>query len=251
MKNKNRFHDGVIIVSVAILMIVTNCKKDNLSQEIVHQFGSITDIEGNAYRTIKIGNQVWMADNLKTAHYRNGDIIETTTKSAMSYNVDESITGFQWIYSDIEIKDDNLKIFGRLYNWNAISDKRNICPDGYHIPSKVEWNVLINHLCGEKEAGSKLQTNVGNYWAFKNVDGTNSSGFSAIPGGHRMPVGTFEYKGYDCYFWSSTIDDNVKVDSPAFIFHLVYPKSLIYPNLSVSSEMGDKRYGFSVRCVKD
>jgi len=157
------------------------------------KLGELKDIDGNIYATIKIGNQEWMAENLKVTHYRNGDPIPNVT------NISEWRNFKNGEYCAYDNSSANIETYGLLYNWYAVDDKRNIAPKGWHVPTHKEWKELEKYL-GEK-AGSKLKatnavTNHGN--------GTNESGFKALPGGSRHVYGSFMYIGRFGYWWSST-----------------------------------------------
>ena len=129
---------------VLFLIIFTSCNK-NIPTESFPT--SVTDIDGNVYLTTKIGNQVWMAENLKVTHYQNGDNILEITDNAGWVN---SSAG---AYCSYEYSKSNSNVYGYLYNWYAINDSRNIAPTGWHIPTFADWTELITHLGGEEIAG--------------------------------------------------------------------------------------------------
>jgi len=200
------------------------------NEKTVH--GTVTDIDGNIYFTIKIGAQVWMADNLKVIHYRNGEAIPnnitwstSTTGAYCNYNNDAK----------------NAAIYGCLYNWYAVNDSCKIAPEGWHVPTYAEWQTLIDYLGGDAIAGGKMKETGTTYWNSPNTGATNESGFSALPSGWRYDDGDFSSIGSYTHFWSST--ENSK--SGAWALSLRYDDSKVYPN-------GNRKYGcFSVRCVKD
>jgi len=139
--------------------------------------GSFTDSrDGHIYKTIKIGNQTWMAENL-------------------AYKASDGC----WTYDNNE---NNVAKYGYLYNWETA---KKICPAGWHLPSDDEWNILINFLGGDDKAGGKLKSTNG--WTSPNTRATNESGFTALPGGYRYPDGTFYYVGNYGSWWSSTAYD--------------------------------------------
>ncbi len=206
----------------------------------------LTDIDGNVYQAIQIGNQFWMTENLKVTHYRNGDMIshlpddgdwENTTSGAYcAYNNDQ----------------DNVEIYGLLYNWYAIDDSRNIAPEGWHIPTEGNWVTLRNYLGGSSYAGGKMKTTGtieggDGLWYDPNTGATNESGFSGIPGGYRYYyVGygneyyTYSSIGGSAFFWASTSEPyNVQLD---------YNYSVLWGDHTPSWL---EKTGFSVRCVKD
>jgi len=206
------------------------------------QKDSFTDIDGNVYHSITIGNQVWMVENLKVTHYRNGDPIETTIPE--NANIAESILPYQWVYlNDGSIYMRNASTFGRLYNWYAVNESRNICPAGWHIPSDSEWTTLINFLGGEDVAGGKMKRTGTVFWESPNYGATNESGFTALAGGIRYGSGEFDYIGEDCHFWSTTLDPN-NSDGAINLVLNYYRSSAFIIGLA-------KVHAASVRCIKD
>jgi uncharacterized protein (TIGR02145 family) len=196
----------------------------------------VTDYDGNYYFTVEIGNQCWMAQNLKVTHYRNGDPIpHVTDAGAWS----ELSTG---AYCEYDNDPTNVATYGRLYNWYAVDDSRNIAPEGWHVPSDAEYETLVNYLGGSSIAGGKMKEAGTTHWNPPNTGATNESGFSAPPGGfHWEAFGDFDEMGYRASFWSSTEQSS----GGAWYRHLRW----------FTSEVGrsgwDKRGGFSVRCVMD
>ena len=129
MKNIFRISGGILLI--LSIFLFHSCKKDVL---IPHNYGAVTDIDGNVYKTIIIGVQTWMAENLRTKRYNNGDLIETTTPATLDINA-EIIPKYQWAYSGYE---DNVATYGRLYTWYTLTDSRKVCPSGWHVPSDAE-----------------------------------------------------------------------------------------------------------------
>ncbi|MCH7733493.1 MAG: PKD domain-containing protein [Candidatus Marinimicrobia bacterium] len=208
--------------------------------------GTITDIDGNVYNTIQIGNQEWMSENLKVTHYRNGDAIPNVTGNTEWSNLS---TG---AYCSYDNNDSNIDTYGLLYNWYAVADSRKIAPAGWHIPTDAEWKELEMYLgMSQSEAddtgdrgtdeGGKLKEVGTTHWQSPNTGATNESGFSALPGGHRYYYGPFGRVGYNALFWSTTESNS----SSAWTHRLYYSGSAVgrygYHKLS----------GFSVRCVRD
>ncbi|MFN5628176.1 MAG: fibrobacter succinogenes major paralogous domain-containing protein [Bacteroidota bacterium] len=156
-------------------------------------YGSITDQDGNVYKTIVIGTQEWMAENLKSSHYLNGDLIPWVTNEATWGAL---TTGAACWYNNDSITYNCP--YGRLYNWYAVTDTRNVCPTGWHVPSDAEWTTLINHIdtnavggSNNNTAGGKMKSTGTQYWPSPNTDATNESGFSGLPGGGRSSNGAF------------------------------------------------------------
>ena len=196
----------------------------------------IRDIEGNIYNTVKIGTQTWIADNLKTTKYRNGDDIGTTVPATLDIFLQYNAK-YQWAYNGDE---SNVKIYGRLYTWHAASDSRGICPNGWHIPSGEEWNILFEYLGGIKVAGSKLKEIGSTHWlnSHKFSTATNSSGFTALPGGYRAYLGRFSGIGVNGFWLNSD-----RINS---MLNVMYDQSE-----GVGNDYMVARTGYSVRCVKD
>lgn len=196
---------------------------------------TISDIDGNVYQAITIGTQVWMAENLKVTHYRNGDPVpEIADGSAWAVLT----TGAYCNYSNNPA---NVDTYGRLYNWYAVSDFRNIAPAGWHVPTDAEWQLLIEYLGGGAVAGGKMKEAGTTHWADPNSGATNQSGFSALPGGIRLSLGYYGSIRFHGLFWSSTGYDSEN----AWSLELAYD----FPN--AIPEFDPKSVGFSVRCVKD
>jgi uncharacterized protein (TIGR02145 family) len=196
----------------------------------------VTDIDGNEYKTVTIGNQVWMAENLRVTHYRNGDLIHNILTTSEWDNLKSGAC------CDYNNTPGNSKIFGKLYNWYAVNDIRNIAPVGWHIPTQKEWNVLITYLGGENVAGGRLKECGIIHWFSPNSGATNESGFTALPGGSRYFLGRFFQINSICYWWSSTQFS----DDYSYTISLSYDSSgLGFYNVLL------KNAGLSVRCVKD
>ncbi len=198
--------------------------------------GTVSDIDGNIYITTKIGNQWWMAENLKVTHYQNGDAIPHVTDNATWAGL---ITG---AYCNYNNDSTNVATYGSLYNWYAVADSLNLAPAGWHVSTDAEWQILVDYLGGSLVAGGKLKESGTIHWNGPNTGATNESGFSALPGGYRSSYdGTFFDVGYYAFFWSSTEGSS----SYAWSRYLSYDYSGIYRSNYY------KQDGFSVRCVRD
>ena len=208
--------------------------------------GTVKDAEGNDYHTIGIGSQIWMAENLKTTRYSNGDLIGTTTPASSDIS-GESTPKYQWAYDGDE---SNVTIYGRLYSWYAVTDNRNVCPAGWHVPTDREWTILTDYLlnnCYGYTRGGR--TGIARSMADTNWDlaycvcpGNNSSGFTALPGGYREnTTSKFYHIDYDCSWWCST----------EFSTADAYYRSMTSESYSVYSNHDNKQLGFSVRCLQD
>ena len=219
------------IVTLLVLMVPVIWGQDN-----------VTDIDGNEYETVEIGEQVWMAENLKVTHYRNGDEIPTGYSDAVWENL---TTGAYAVYDDNE---SNADTYGYLYNWYAVDDDRGVCPASWHVPTDGEYTALSDYLGGTSVAGGKLKECTegscpeSEYWYSPNTGATNESGFTALPGGaHYYYYGNCRHMGYNGSFWSSTEYGS----NDAWHRGLESNDSTIYRR-----DYG-KDSGFSVRCVMD
>ncbi len=215
-----------------------------------NQTSTVTDIDGNVYNTIKIGNQWWMAQNLKVKKYRNNNALLTKTDNTEWMQLTEGA------YCNYNNDVNNANIYGHIYNWKAATDSRNLCPNGWHMPSDDEWKELEMALgmsqfeadklgwCGTNEGGKMKEAGT-THWQSPNTGANNSSGFSALPGGSRggnSSDGSFTLLGSSGGWWSST---PVSTDR-------AYVRILNY-NIQTVNRNSDylKSFGLSVRCVKD
>jgi len=136
------------------------------------------DIDGNVYETIQIGDQLWMAENLKTTHYNNGDEIP--------YPSNEDFGSFdEGQYGVYDNDPSNADVYGNLYNFAAVDDDRGLCMEGWHVPSDGEWTVLTDYLGGSSVAGGKMKEEGLDHWNSPNTGATNESGFTGLPAGYR------------------------------------------------------------------
>jgi uncharacterized protein (TIGR02145 family) len=258
------FKTFVVFFPCFMFLILPSCKKDELNQDSIPNMdnispsssdkkvkltGKVKDVDGNWYKTVKIGEQWWMAENLKTTKYSNGDLIGTTIPSNLDIT-NESTPKYQWIYED---KAKNLATYGRLYTWFAVTDPRNVCPTGWHVPSDDEWKILEMFLgMTEEQAdaegsrgnneGSKLKEIGTTHWDSPNDGATDEFGFTALPGGYRHTSLSFIWMGYGAYFCSS---------SETYLYGAVWSRCLFYHFITVFRNSWEPRYGCSVRCVKD
>jgi uncharacterized protein (TIGR02145 family) len=204
------------------------------------QPNTVTDVDGNVYKTVTIGTQIWMAENLRTTKYNNGESIGTTTSPTL--NIESEVDPkYQWAY---EGNSAYVQTYGRLYTWFAIMDSRKVCPTGWHVPTDAEWMTLINYLGGDTVAGGKLKSTGTTYWYTPNFGATNETGFTALPGGFRECNGAFWNLSYGTSIWSST------ENAPQFACY----KYMAYYDKKVLLSMPyteNKKDGLSVRCIKN
>lgn len=200
---------------------------------------TVTDVQGNVYGTVQIGAQIWMSENLRTAMYQNGDPIPGGLNDAQW----STISTGAWASPDNNFGLD--ASHGKLYNWYAISDSRGICPAGWHVPSRAEFEQLRTFLGGELVAGGALKALTG--WDAPNEGATNSSGFSAVSAACRNESGTYSAGefGQDTFFWTATPWSSVPPGSS-------WNRSLYYYTAGFfENEFNNNRTGYSCRCVRD
>ncbi len=213
----------------------------------------ITDIDNNIYNTVNISTQVWFKENLKTTKYVNGDQIPNVTNSGQW----QSLTSGAWRYYNDDSQYNTP--YGKLYNWEAVSDTRKICPTGWHVPSDAEWKTLENYLGmdpfelnitnfrgSSANVGGKLKKVDPSLWKAPNTGATDETGFSGIPGGRYNQDGTFINLTMEGTWWSSTLA--IPNTNLAWLRILNYNNSGSYRTMPKDSMIGG---GFSVRCIKD
>lgn len=210
------------------------------------KYGEVKDFEGNTYKTIKIGNQTWMAENLRTTTYRDGSkitIVADSTQWANNFNNSTTLPMMCWYKNDQATHTANK--FGALYNWYAINPatngNKNVCPTGWHVPTQGDWTTLTTFL--GVDAGGRMKVNGTQYWASPNAGATNSSGFSGLPGGYRDSDGSFAGFSKYGYSWSSTDGDDD--------YDVAWTLPLYAKSAFVNWYLLTKANGFSVRCLRD
>jgi len=199
-------------------------------------YGSVTDVDGNEYKTIQIGTQEWMAENLKTTNYNDGSSIPNVTVFTEWSNLNTA--AYTWYKNDASAYKDS---FGALYNWFTVNTGK-LCPSGWHVPSDAEWLTLINSSGGTTEAGGKLKEAGTTHWLSPNAGATNASGFTALPGGTISlwvdpDFSGWNEPGYSGIWWSDSASS--------------YFMNSIGSNVTSSEGIYFKQSAFSVRCLKD
>jgi uncharacterized protein (TIGR02145 family) len=192
--------------------------------------------DGKTYKTIKIGEQTWIAENLNVSHYRNGDPIQQVQDA----NEWGKLTIGAWCYYNND--EENGKTYGKLYNGYAVKDPRGLAPEGWHVPSDAEWEILTDYLGGADIAGFKLKETGTIHWQ-SNTGATNESGFTAFPGNYRDYDGSFynDMVGHRGEWWSSSEDD----------FGNIFFRFLICNDSAIKRTYRGKHHGLSVRCLRD
>lgn len=200
---------------------------------------TVSDVDGNVYNVIDIIGQCWMKENLKVEHYNNGDAILTGLSDAAWADTYLDSTGAFAIYNNLAF---HKAIYGLLYNHYAVKDPRGLCPTGWSAGTDPEWTDLRAYLGGVHEAGARakavgtLSAGTG-YWQAPNTGATNSSGFTALPGGLRSGLGNYSFKGYKAHFWSTNETGRYR--------------ELYHNTEDMRVERESRVTGMSVRCVKD
>lgn len=218
-----------------------SCKKEDKVDKIPNETSTMQDVEGNVYATVKIGNQWWMAENLKVKKFSDGSLIN---EIAISVNDSVWENTSEGAFCSIDSR------YGLLYNWNAVSDTKKIAPDGWHIPTDEEWKTL------EKTLGMSDNETNGLAWRGSNVGlllmktsiewmnpieiYTSKEGFNAIPSGCRVFNGNVNNENNTAFFWTSSEYNNQ-----------AWYRYLDSQNKGVYRQFTHKNYGFSIRCIKD
>ena len=250
---KNWLEQGLLFFILGVsLMFLTSCSKDESlsiqdnTQDIDTIDNSntnlIKDVEGNIYTTVKIGNQIWMGENLRTKKYNDGTNIPLVTEMLAWHDL--STGAFSYYENDTA----NLLEYGGLYNWYAIETNK-LCPIGWHVPTIEEWRVLEDFLTLNGYDGNALKDVSG--WSDTGAvsgNGTDDFGFKGVPGGHRWNYGNYKYSGSFSHWWSST---ELPKEEEYYQNHAWQCYLSNYRSDLTLERMGIKRNGYSVRCIKD
>ena len=224
----------VAIFVMAVAVAVSCKKKEEDPPPPTPDPTTVTDVDGNVYNIITIGNQKWLKENLKVTKYRDGSTIANVTSASTWIGTSSGA----WCHYDNSATND--AVYGKLYNFYAVSDTRGLAPAGWHVATEADWNTLATTLGGATVAGGKLKESGTSHWATPNTGATNESGFTAVPGGQRFSNGSFQMQFSNACIWTSTTDGG----NGKYIL-LTYNTAEVY----TYSDM--KKLGFSVRCVKD
>lgn len=247
-----KFEMKKTIYLVAAILLLFSCKKEDnkpadnptvinskTSTTLNIKYGEgVNDIDGTKYKTVIIGTQEWMGENLNVSKYNDGTSIPNVINMDQWANVSVGAWSFHMDLS-------NGDKYGKLYNWftigKNINGNKNLCPTGWHIPSDAEWILLTDYLGGDTIAGGKMKELGITSWNSPNTSANNTSLFSALPGGYKDSDGWYASIGFSGFWWSSTEDST----GSCWARQLNCAKSNIY------REKYDKKYGMSVRCLKD
>ncbi len=211
---------------IALLAIIFFCKTTIFSQL---SGKTVTDIDGNNYKSVILGNQEWLTDNLKVTKFRNGQPIP---------HIQDSIVWNAWSNGAYVFYKNDTK-HGVLYNWLVVNDSRGVCPMGWHVPSSAEWDTLAKFLGGNEIAGGKMKARL--HWETPNTSATNESEFHALPKGMYGVNGSFNNVGKNAYWWSATENDKISA----------WGREIGFNESGLFIGHGDKRDGLSIRCLKN
>jgi len=255
MKKRQNFLFGLLVLVGVFLVFASSCEKDDDNPASDNptngkttavfnpavSYGTMTDQEGNTYKTVTIGTQTWMAENLRTTKYSDGTSIPNITSAS---EWESKTTGAQCTYNNTS-NGDTIATFGRLYNWYAVNTGK-LAPTGWHVPTDAEWTTLTTFLGGESVAGGKLKETGATHWNYPNSGLTNETGFTALPGGYRSSNGNFYYVNFVHVnfvglWWSAT----------EFVTDFAWSRGMSYFGSYVLRDHANKEFGFSVRCVRD
>ncbi len=242
-----------LVALILFSFILFSCKTDAPVKVVVTvNFSSVKDKCGNAYRAIQIGSQTWMVDNLKTVRYT--DVLYTKTGKLINDSIHVLFPADSSILYREELNSDTLSYywkyqggtsqneFGKLYTWYTVKN-RNICPNGWHVPTQYDWEKLITFLGGPEIAGGKLKSNDSTMWEIPSVGASNSTNFTAIGGGYRTEFATYIDQLKFGMYWSATEDPDFKDCAFAYA---VYAGTIKTYKVSKS-----KKAGLAVRCVSN
>ena len=196
---------------------------------------TVTDADGNLYRTVNIGTQTWLVENLKTTKCNDGTAIPNVTDGTAWPVL--TTPAYCWYKNDTAT---NKATYGALYNWYVVNTNK-LCPTGWHMPTDAEWSALTTYLGGESVAGGKLKETGTIHWISPNTGADNSSGFTALPGGIRIGNGTFDLIRYYGSWWSSSEVNKTRA----------WHRYVGYTDRFVSRTVNDSCEGLSVRCLRD
>ena len=214
------------------------CKEDEtkLNPDYTGQVGQITDIQGNTYKTIGIGSQIWMSENLKTRFFNNNSPIPVIMNDSIWAKLQSP--GCCWYNND---SIDYRQVYGTLYNFYAVETGL-LCPDGWHVPDTFEWSILESYLGGSDIAGGRLKDYNKALWTEPNPCIPNDYQFYALPGGERLNyTGSFFQIRETGFWWTRSL----KKDFEA------YARTMSHSDKSLGLVLNDTRRGYSVRCIKN
>lgn len=265
MGEKNKSGSNIHKLIILNIIIFFGCEKTDSVNDF--NYGTVMDASGNNYKTIEIGSQIWMAENLRTLNFANGDEI------TLVYDPNIWQLGFGAVavypYDNVQgINSENEMInkYGLLYNFRAVQNSKGICPVGWRVPSDEDWDDLENYIIGNyneitsdnignslkscrqsnSPLGGECSTSEHPFWrSHGEYHGLDLFGFSALPSGFRQNGGSFMGLGLDAYFWTSTFT--------AIDYQTIFPihRQLKYESGKIIRDSLTVEFGFSIRCIKN
>lgn len=240
-----------------------------ISSMVLFKYNSgqtVQDIDGNVYKTIIIGKQCWMAENLKTTKYNDGIPINEIISNSEWTNLDANCQscfnnqikhmvakpGYCWYNND---SSRYKKIYGALYNWYAVNDSHKLCPSGWHVTTANDWIELCSFVGGRKKAGGKLKETGKSHWEEPNNSIYSEQQFNALPAGYRFGITPAEFTklGYIAIFWSNTEIKTHQILRKNNLQNTPHAWTISFYNNSKKAYYQGylKKSGYSVRCIKD
>lgn len=235
--NKRRTIWLFIIALLGVSLMITSTPVKPHDRPVIPSASQIvTDVDGNVYLTVRIGRQVWMVENLRTTRLNDFTAIPLVTNNQEWTKL--TSPGYCWYNNKPgTYKND----YGALYNYYAVSTGK-LAPQGWHVPTEKDWQILIDSLGGESVAGGKMKERGTLHWQIPNTVVKDSSGFSGLPGGCRFPSGKSFLLERQGYWWTAWVNENN---------NFAVARSMVSYNTSIHKFYESKSYGFSVRCIKD
>jgi uncharacterized protein (TIGR02145 family) len=225
------------LVITGLLLLITSSLVKSQDNLVISQAPQIvTDTDGNQYHTVRIGKQVWMVENLKTTRFNDGKAIPLVSENQEWAHLTTS--AYCWYNNDSVT---NKNKYGALYNYYSVSTGK-LAPKGWRVPTDEDWKILVDFLGGESVAGGKMKEEGTIHWKNPNKNASDSSGFSGLPGGFRLPEGRFFLLGQTGYWWASWTNNKS---------NFAVGRIMVSYNASAQICYESKGYGFSVRCIKD
>ena len=246
MKKKQNVSIFPLLIMGLFLAFSNSCKKDDDNNPTNGRttalfnsgvtYGTTTDQDGNVYKTVTIGTQTWMAENLRTTKYNDGTSIPLVTNDDKWSNLS---TG-AYCNCNNTTNSDTIATYGRFYNWHAVNTGK-LAPKGWHLPTDAEWIELIDYLGGLSDAGGKLKEIGATHWNNPNEGATNETGFTALPVGYRTNDGRFFNFGFQGCWWIAA----------EYLSGYPLCRLVTYQHSGVGRSAMIKEMGVSVRCVRD
>jgi len=222
---------SMILAASASTLIGCTKTSDDTTAPPAGDPATVTDVDGNVYKTVRIGTQLWITENLRTTRYNDSTAISTGLSNG------DWGSASMGAYSVYDGDANNNATYGKLYNWHAVMTGK-LAPKGWHVPSESEWQTMIEYLGGSSVAGGKLKS-TSSLWMAPNTGATNSSGFSGLPSGYRGSTGAYSLITKSAYFWAATQRNTTQGEY--FLLDNDFASS--------NANGATKTFGYAVRCI--